>query len=123
VSGDSNHHTISNCTFSNITSTYLYPAAFMFFYPECPVTILNNTFLTLTSATSLLAVVGHIYMNASYDYIYEGNTICNITGSTSALRFGDDFESFSFTNNSFRSISSSSYVGVFFFFCLFFFYF
>jgi hypothetical protein len=117
---DSNHHTLSNCTFSNITSTSQFPAAFMFLFPDCPVTMVNNTFLTLTGSSSLNAAVGYIYMNTSYAYIFEGNTICNITGSPSALRFGDDFESFSFTNNSFRNISSSNNAGVFFFFFPFF---
>jgi hypothetical protein len=118
-SGNSDFHTVSNCTFSNITSTGSYPPVFLISVTGCPVTILNNTFLGLTVSYSSpnYASVGYLRMNSGLDYIFEGNTIYNITGSDSAIEFDGNFNSFSFTNNSFRYISSSSNAGVFFFFC------
>jgi hypothetical protein len=58
-------------------------------------------------------------MDRFYNYIFEGNTIYDVTGYTSALFITGTFTSFSFRNNSFRDIYSSisdNYAGVFFFF-------
>jgi hypothetical protein len=110
-------HTVSNCTFYNINGSSSCSVPFHFPYSECPFTVVNCTFYNLRSTVSSnYGIAVHFPLSSSYSYTFSGNTLYNISGARHVVSFTSSFSSFSFANNSFQNISSSSYGGVFYFY-------
>jgi hypothetical protein len=109
-----------NTTFKNLNTSGSSCPTVTIYYAESPVRIINCTFNNLrTTSTGVNAAAFYMYMNSSYAYIFSGNTISNVIGAKSAVYTTGSFSTFTFENNLFENIESTStsvYGGVYFIF-------